>query len=257
MTAPLVLIDRTHPHVTILTLNRPDKRNALNIEMMEQFCQALEATIALPDQRVIILTGAGTSFCTGMDLKEASNPAKIDQSAQLIARMLTSLYQSKLVTIAAVQGAAIAGGAGLMSACDFVVAAVGTRFGYPETRRGLVAAQVATLLLRQLRIRDMRELLLFGELVGTDRALEMGLINRVVPSDELLTQALAFAEVVLQGAPEATAETKRLIDALDPRTLTEDLKVAMRFHHQARESKEAKEGIDAFFEERKPSWVAE
>ena len=118
-----------------------------------------------------------------------------------------------------------------------------------------MAAQVATLLCRQLRLRDIRELLLFGELIGVERALAMGLINRVVPPENLVAEAMKFAEVVLQGAPEATAETKRLLDALDPKSLSDDLKIAMHFHHRARQSLEAKEGIAAFFENRKPNWT--
>ena len=127
-----VLVNNDNPEITVFTLNRPEKRNALNIELLERFSKELEAVHQIPSKRVLIITGAGPSFCTGMDLKETANISNPEYSAQLIAKVLSGIYTSKLVTIAAVNGVAIAGGAGLMSACDFVIAATGTRIGYPE-----------------------------------------------------------------------------------------------------------------------------
>src|SRR6267154_1264706 len=141
---PVVLIERQTPQITLVTLNRPERRNA-------------------------------------------------HTTAEMVAKALLALSQTRLVTIAAVHGAAVAGGAGIMSACDFVVAAEGTKIGYPETRRGLVAGLVMTFLRRQLRERDIRELLLGGELINADRALQMGLVNRVVPAEEEVNEALKFA----------------------------------------------------------------
>src|SRR5581483_5685167 len=113
--------------------------------------------------RVLILRGTGAAFCAGLDLKEASDHAKAHATAELVANTLIALSETRLVTIAAVHGAAVAGGAGIMSACDFVVAARGTKIGYPEVRRGLVAGLVMTFLRRQTGERNMRELLLGAE----------------------------------------------------------------------------------------------
>jgi len=160
-----------------------------------------------------------------------------------------------LITIAAVHGAAVAGGAGIMSACDFVVAAEGTRIGYPEVRRGLLAGLVMTFLRRQVGERNMRELLLGSELIKAERAKEIGLVNRVVAQDDLIGEAQKFADSVLQGAPKALAQTKRLIEELWWRSMKEDVDLALNYHMQARESDEAREGIAAFNEKRLPNWV--
>ena len=142
-----------------------------------------------------------------------------------------------------------------MSACDFVVAAARTKIGYPEVRRGLVAGLVMTFLRRQIGERHMRELLLGSELIDAERAREIGLVNRVVAQDDLMSEALKFAESTLQGAPGALAETKRLIEELWWRSVKEDVDLALKYHMQARESAEAREGIAAFNEKRKPNWV--
>jgi methylglutaconyl-CoA hydratase len=168
---------------------------------------------------------------------------------------LITISETRLITIAAVHGAAVAGGAGIMSACDFVVAAVRTKIGYPEVRRGLVAGLVMTFLRRQIGERNMRELLLGSELIDAERAREIGLLNRVAAQDNLMSEALNFAESVLQGAPGAVTQTKRLIDELWWRSVKQDVKLALKYHLEARESDEAREGIAAFNEKRKPNWV--
>jgi methylglutaconyl-CoA hydratase len=142
-----------------------------------------------------------------------------------------------------------------MSACDFVIAAERTKIGYPEVRRGLVAGLVMTFLRRQLRERDLRELLLMSELIDAERAQEIGLVNRVVPPDELEATAQQIASAVLQGAPGAITNSKRLLDDLWPSSVADDIALALRHHMEARESDEAKEGIAAFLEKRPPKWV--
>src|SRR5437016_9258105 len=207
---PVVLIEKQSPQITVLTLNRPERRNALTIELMTELTAAIESAGADPQQRILILRGAGKAFCTGLDLDEA---VKVDPqvTAENVARTLLALAETRLVTIAMVHGAAVAGGAGLMSACDFAIAAERTRFGYPEVRRGLVAGLVMTFLRRQLRERDLRELLLASELIDAKRAQEIGLVNRVVPPNELENAAQNIAAAILQGAPRATTNSKRLI----------------------------------------------
>ena len=144
-----------------------------------------------------------------------------------------------------------------MSACDFVVAAERTKIGYPEVRRGLVAGLVMTFLRRQVGERHVRELLLGAELIDAEGAKEIGLVNRVVARDNLMNEALTFAKSVLQGAPGALARTKRLIEELSWHSVKEDIDLALKYHLQARESEEAREGIAAFNEKRKPNWVIE
>ena len=251
----VVLIEKQTPQITVVTLNRPERRNALTIELLTELQAAIKVASEQPHQRVLILRGAGAAFCTGLDLKEAADHTKAHSTAEMVANTLIAISQTRLITIAAVHGAAVAGGAGIMSACDFVVAAQRTKVGYPEVRRGLVAGLVMTFLRRQVGERNMRELLLGSELIDAERAKEIGLVNHVVARDDVMNEAQKFAESVLQGAPGALAQTKRLIDELWWRSVKEDVDLALKYHMQARESEEAREGIAAFNEKRPPKWI--
>jgi len=250
------LIEKQSPQITVVTLNRPERRNALTLELLNELNAAIKVTSEQPQERVLILRGAGVAFCTGLDLKEAADQTKAHVTGEMVANILITLSQTRLITIAAVHGAAVAGGAGIMSACDFVIAVERTRIGYQEVRRGLVAGLVMTFLRRQVGERNMRELLLSSELIDAERAKEIGLVNRVVAKEDLMSEAHKVAESVLQGAPDALAQTKRLIEELWWRSVKEDVDLALKYHLQARESREAREGITAFNEKRKPRWVA-
>ena len=167
---PVVLIEKKSPQTTVVTLNRPERRNALTLELLTELCSAVNVASGQPQQRILILRGAGAAFCTGLDLKAAADTTKAHETAEMVANTLIAISQTRLVTIAAIHGAAVAGGAGIMSACDFVVAAERTKIGYPEVRRGLVAGLVMTFLRRQIGERNMRELLFSGELIDAARA---------------------------------------------------------------------------------------
>ena len=252
---PVVLIEKQTPQITVVTLNRPERRNSLTIQLLNELIAAVRVASDQPDERVLILRGAGAAFCTGLDLKEAADQTKAHATAEMVAKTLVTLAETRLVTIAAVHGAAVAGGAGIMSACDFVVAAEKTKIGYPEVRPGLVAGLVMTFLRRQVGERNLRELVLGGELIDAERAHEIGLVNRVVPRDELMNEAQKFADSVLQGGPNAIAQTKKLVEELWATSVKEDVDRALKHHMQARESAEAREGIAAFNEKRKPNWA--
>jgi methylglutaconyl-CoA hydratase len=252
---PVILVEKESPQISVVTLNRPERRNALTIELLTELCAAIKVASDQPEQRVLILRGAGAAFCTGLDLKEAADRTKAHATAEMVANTLVAVSQTRLVTVAAVHGAAVAGGAGIMSACDFVVAAERTKIGYPEVRRGLVAGLVMTFLRRQVGERNMRELLFSGELIDAGRAKEIGLVNRVVAAGDVMNEAQKFAASVLQGAPGALAQTKRLVEELWWQSVKGDVDIALKYHMQARESDEAREGISAFNEKRKPSWV--
>src|SRR5213592_1082918 len=252
---PVVLIEKRSPQITVATLNRPERRNSLTIELLNELIATIKVASDEPRERVLILRGAGAAFCTGLDLKEAADLKKAQMTAELVAKTLITLAETRLVTIAAVHGAAVAGGAGIMSACDFVVAAEKTKIGYPEVRRGLVAGLVMTFLRRQIGERNMRELVLGGELIDAERARGIGLVNRVVAPNQLMIEAQKFADSVLQGAPNALTQTKRLIEELWSTSVKEDVDLALKHHMRARESAEAREGIAAFNERRKPDWT--
>jgi methylglutaconyl-CoA hydratase len=243
---------------TIITLNRPERRNALNVELMTQLCAAIDAANSDSSRRAIILRGAGEGFCAGLDLKQSQESKDHSASARAVANMIKSVHTSPLPTIAAIHGHAMAGGAGLMGACDLAVAAAGTMIGYPEVRRGLVPALISTMLTRQLGDRRLRELMFTAEPITAERALELGLLNRVVSGgrDEALAEAIKLATTIAKGAPGALASTKELLLALRPHPIDEDMKRAFETHEKARYSTDAAEGIAAFMEKRPPKWAA-
>ena len=239
--------------IAVVTLKRAEKRNALNIVLMDQLCEAF-VQLQRSQCRVVIISAEGAVFCAGLDLLEAANPALEEKTAEHVARLLTTIYTSPLVTIAAVQGDALGGGGGLAAACDLVLMAQEAKIGFPEVRRGLVAAQVSTIVMRQISMRYVRELFLTGEPVTAVRALQMGLINKVVKGTELLDEAMRLAQSVVKGAPGAIKITKNLIGEFFPRNFSTDLQHALALHHAIRQSAEAKEGIAAFLEKRPPNW---
>jgi methylglutaconyl-CoA hydratase len=146
------------------------------------------------------------------------------------------------------------GGAGLLSACDLVVAAEDLKLSYPEVKRGLIAALVTCLLRRQLSDRKVRELILLGQAISAQTALDMGVVTQVCPAASLMPSALHLAQEACLGAPGAIARTKQLLDDLAYRPLEEDLQIAMGYHLSARNADEAEEGIAAFLEKRPPKW---
>lgn len=252
---PLILIKRETPGITEIVLNRPEKRNALNIEMLMGLCQILEEVKNDPSQRVVILRGDGPVFCAGLDLKEADDPNTRVDAMHRIGQTIEKLYHLPRATIAMVHGAALAGGGGLVAACDFAVAEESTRFGFPEIRRGLVPAQVIALLVHQLRVKDIKELMLFGDIIDAKKALSIGLINSIVKKSNLHEAAYAQAQLAIKGSPKALMHTKKLIEDLLHLSFIQGMKQALDVHNRTRESDEAKEGIAAFFEKREPNWT--
>lgn len=250
----LVMVRREEPGVVVATLNRPEKRNALSVALIEQLRAAIEGASVDAGCRVIVLRGAGPAFCAGLDLAEAAQPDVHDRSAEALRQLYETIATSPAVTIAAAHGAAMGGGAGLVAACDFAIAAEDLKLAYPEVRRGLVAALVTCLLRRQATDRVVRELVLLGQSVVATRALELGLVNRVVPTGQLDAAAMELARQVALGAPGAIERTKALLDDLSARPIHEDLDRAMKYHLEARHSAEAAEGIAAFREKREPKW---
>jgi methylglutaconyl-CoA hydratase len=247
---PLVIVEKNSGLFT-LSLNRKEKRNALNIHLLESLSNALKEVAVDPELRVIIIRGKGSSFCSGIDLNEAFDESTAEQSNLLLADVLNSIHTSKAVTIAAVHGNAIAGGAGLMSACDFAIATENTLFGYPEVKRGLVAAQVMVFLKKQVKERDIKELLLLGELIDTKKALSIGLINKIVKEEDLMAEAIKIANFCLKSAPKAIAKSKDLLNGLTG-NITIDLHKMIQEGIKIRTTDEAKEGLSAFLEHREP-----
>src|SRR5579862_8718952 len=188
---PYTTIQLTYDgRVATITLNRPDKRNAISYELIEDLLAAL-AEVAASSALVLILTGAGKAFCSGMDLENLQaligrSPEQSLKDSQIMARLFRALYDFPKPTIAAVNGAAIAGGTGLATLCDFTLAVPEAKFGYTEVKIGFVPAIVSTFLLRQIGEKHVRDLLLTGRIIDANEAHRMGLINEVVAADKLM-----------------------------------------------------------------------
>ncbi len=241
---------------TVINLSRAEKRNALSCALMKELIQAIDETHQDPFQRVLILRGEGPVFCAGLDLEELRDRSKKKTSTKLLSQLLQQVYTSTLVTICCVHGASVAGGAALMAACDLVVAEVDAKIGFPEARRGIVAGFVSALLTRQIRQKDVKELLLLGELVSAERAREMGLVTRVVPKGKSFHECMEMTGSVLKGAPNTLRFSKELLEQLDPVALDKAWEVAQVYHIKSRATDEAQEGALAFLEKREPNWIA-
>lgn len=250
----VILLDQPELGIAVLTLNRPDRRNALSIELLDRLIATLEQ-LATGDTRVAILRGAGPVFCAGLDLREAADANLATRSALAVAGMLRTVTDSPLITIAAVHGGAFAGGGGLMAACDIVVAAEDARIGFPEARRGLLPALITETLRRKLREGDLRDLLLTGEPIDAQRAREIGLVQRLSRPGQELDTALTIAHSILAGGPNTIRDTKHMLNQTESLTGQQLTEALLHWHEEARRSDEAQEGLAAFTENRSPSWT--
>lgn len=259
MSEPLVLrVD--HGPVAVLTLNRPKKRNALSRDLISELGDTLSRIETDTTIRAVVLTGVDPVFCAGMDLQEASESGTGSEAERLavsdvqsLADLIDQVHKLPLATIAAVNGDALAGGAGLATACDFVIAAEQARFGYPEVRRGLVPAVIMHELVRQVGDRHARTLLLTGEPIAASEAERWGLVTRVVTTSSCLHEAIALGHAVVASAPKALVTTKRLLDEATGRPLS--LRGAAAVTAAVRVSEEAGEGMRAFLEKRPAAWA--
>jgi len=250
----LVLVEQLERGIVSVTLNRPDRRNALSIDLLEQLCAEIERLSSDETQRVVILRGAGLVFSAGLDLREAADSSLVERSAAAVSRALHLLRASPLIVIAAVQGGAFAGGAGLMAACDIAIVAADARIGFPEARRGLLPALICNVLLHKVREGDLRELFLAGDPIDATRAEQVGLAQRVVPAERLLEEALGVARSVTAGGPNTVRQTKALLNAkFQPGGDSRGANL-VELHLAARHSDEAREGLAAYVEKREPSW---
>jgi len=243
-----------------LTLNRPDRRNALSRELIAELTSAVRRALADDEARCLILTGAGPVFCAGMDLAELQESlaptlgeSPVWEDAQRLGCLYELLYASPKPTIAAVNGAAVAGGAGLATVCDLALCVPSAKFGYPEVRRGLVAAMVMPHLMRHVGERMARYLLLTGDSIDAVTAERCGLVNGVVPAEELHTRVALLARSLIEGGPDALALTKQLLQRFSHQALS--LAEAAEASAAPRLTEECRQGLRAFFEKRPAPWV--
>jgi methylglutaconyl-CoA hydratase len=255
-----IVLYEVRPPAVVVTLNRPDRRNAISRELVAAATQAFARARDDATVRCVILTGAGSSFCAGMDLAELSESIQrkadsetIWDDALRLATLYDLIYTLPKPTIAAVNGAAVAGGAGFVTVCDLALSTPEAKFGYPEVRRGLVAAMVMPHLLRHVGERAARYLLLTGDVIDAREAERWGLINAVVPASELIERALGWARSLAEGGPNALTRTKQLLHQFSRQAMS--IQDAARASAAPRLTEECRQGLEAFFAKRPVPWA--
>lgn len=244
--------------VRTITLHRPERRNAMTPEMQTELIDAMADAVA-SRCRVLVFTGAGDAFCSGLDLSalqaaQGQCAAESGADAKRIARLFRDLYELPIPTIAAVHGAAIAGGTGLAMICDFTLATPAAKFGFTEVRIGFVPAIVSAFLAMQIGDKKSRDLLLTGRLFDAAEALRLGLVNEVTSPEDLAGRVQALAELLIANSPQALGATKRLMAAQNRAWLDAAIGEALEASVLARETADFREGLAAFLEKRKPAW---
>jgi len=245
--------------VATITLNRPEKRNAISFELIDDLLRALDE-VGKSRTIVLILTGAGKAFSSGMDLDNLKSllgrsPEQNLQDSRTMAQLFRSLYEFPKVTIAAVNGAALAGGNGLALLCDFTLAVPDAKFGYTEVRIGFVPAIVSTFLLRQVSEKQARDLLLTGRIFGAEEAARMGLVNEIVPAENLMSRARELAALLMENSPASLCATKQLLTDHARAEIDLQIEAAVRENAAIRTTADFREGISSFLEKRKPVWT--
>jgi methylglutaconyl-CoA hydratase len=252
------ILTKSQNGVKTITLNRPDKRNALSPMLIDELTQALHEAETC-DCGVVILTGAGPSFCAGLDMEHlatmnARTPQEHRVDSENMAHVLRTLYDFPKPIIAAVNGPAIAGGMALATIPDFTIAVPEAKFGYTEVRVGFVPAIVASFLIRQVGELRTRELLLSGRIMKAHEALQLGLVTQIVDQRDLIPTAQALAQTLLLNSPQAMRAVKCLLAKHAKRRLDEELEDGVEANAQQRSTEDFKEGVKAFLEHRRADW---
>lgn len=245
--------------IATITLNRPDKRNAISKEMIEDLQGAL-GEVEAGAARVLILTGAGNAFCSGMDLealKAIADQSRVEniEDSRRMAQLFRRIWSYPKMTIAAVNGAAIAGGSGLATLCDFTLAVPAAKFGYTEVRIGFIPAIVSVFLTRQIGDKRARDLLFTGRIIDAAEADRMGLVTRIVPPEQLISAANALAGTLVANSPTSLGKTKNLLYDMAAADLDRDLELAVAENAQIRSTPDFREGLSSFLEKRAPKWT--
>jgi len=245
--------------LAVVTLNRPEKRNAISFQLVDDLISALDE-IERSSAQVLVLTGAGKAFCAGMDLDELkwltgkTHQENVEDSARM-AKLFRRIYEFPKPTIAAVNGAAIAGGTGLATMCDFTLAVPEAKFGYTEVRIGFVPAIVSSILVWQVGHKIARDLLLSGRLFDATEGHRLGLVNEIVASENLMARARELATQLTENSPSSMTATKRLINGFISAELDQQIAEAIEDNARIRTTADFREGINSFIEKRKPRWT--
>lgn len=259
MSEPLI-ITHTEEAITTITLNRPEKRNALNGEMIKILTEELHNLAHHSKTRVLIIKANGEAFCAGADIDwmkkiSASSYDENYDDAQYLADFLYQLYTFPQPTLALAHGAVLGGGLGIVSACDIAIAADNASFGFPEVKIGLTPSCISPYLLAAMGERIVRYYMLTGERFTAKEAVDFRLVHKEVVAGDLHEKGFSLAQTLLLNGPEALRAAKQLIHAVNKEKITEAL-IQKTAEHLAniRRSKEAQEGLQAFLEKRQTKW---
>jgi methylglutaconyl-CoA hydratase len=261
MTFETIAITTDERGVATLLLNRADKHNSLSALMIDELAEAARQLAADPKVRVVVLTGAGASFCAGGDLGwmreqfDATRETRMAEARKL-ALMLKALNELPKPLIGRVQGQAFGGGIGMMSVCDTAVAVEDAKFGLTEVRLGLIPATISPYVLARMGEGKARRVFMSARIFGAQEARDLDLVAKVVPADQLDAAVEAEIKPYLAAAPAAVAASKALARSLGPDMSDAVIDDTIRRLADTWETPEAQEGISAFFDKRKPNWVA-
>ena len=244
--------------IMTITFDRPEKRNAISFRMIDEILAALEE-IEKCDALVAIFTGAGKAFSAGMDLDELKSLIGKTHEQNLadsrrMAQFFRRLYDFPKPTIAAVNGAAIAGGTGIATMCDFTLAVPEAKFGYTEVRIGFVPALVSSILVWQVGHKVARDLLMSGRLFDAAEAHRHGLVNEVIAPERLMARARELAAQMMENSPSSVRATKKLVNGFLTEVLDGQIEQAIEENARIRQTGDFREGISSFLEKRKPLW---
>lgn len=255
------LVDYTvKDRIAFITLNRPEKRNALNHDLIRQLKQAFDQAATDNHAKVIVLKATGEAFCAGADLEYLQQLQKFSfeenlQDSNHLKELFLKIYTHPKIVIAQVQGHALAGGCGLATVCDFVVSGPSSKFGYTEVKIGFIPAIVTVFLLRKLGEAKAKEMLLSGDLFSADQVRAMGLINHIVENDKLDQYVLQLAAKLVDGnSAESMKLTKQMIAAVPSKSVEDALNYAAEMNAHARGTEDCKRGIAAFLNKEKLTW---
>ena len=256
MTYQFLTVEVNDRHVGTIMLNRPEQLNTFNSQLAEELFQALQALDNHPEVRVLRLKGAGKAFCAGIDVNELAGKSTLEYRAWVehMERPLVTISKMKKPVIAQVQGVAAANGAGLVAAADLAIAAENTRMGLTAINVGLNCVGPVIPVSKSVGRKKALELLFFGELVKAPQALEMGLINRIVPKEDLESEALAWAETLAEKSPVALQIAKQAFYASSDMTYHQQFDYMNEAFARLCSTQDAKEGVAAFFGKRQPQW---
>lgn len=250
----------TENRIGYITLNRPDKRNALSFDVVTELQEAFDTANTDENCKIIVLKANGKVFCSGADLdflQKLQNFTFEDnfKDSSHLAKLFDKIYQLDKVVIAQVQGSALAGGCGLASICDFSFAAQSAQFGYTEARIGFIPAIVMVYLIRKIGEGKARELLLSADIITAEQAKQYSLINYVVPDENLEEVVKTFAlRLCEQNSGQSMNFTKRMIADVQTMNLKDALEFAAKMNAEARASEDCKKGIQAFLNKQKIIW---